>query len=106
MFDEIEFGREFFERLQAADAQIAANVAGAGCEACGGRLHRGDYRRKPRGAVLAAAGEEFVVRFSFCCARDGCRQRATPPSLRFLGRRVYLGAAVVGASIVTPPATA
>jgi hypothetical protein len=100
MFDQIEFGREFFEQLAVADAQIAAAVAAGGCEACGGRLHRGDYERKPRGALLAAAGEAFVVRFSLCCDREGCRQRATPPSLRFLGRRVYLGAAVIAGSVV------
>ncbi len=33
--------------------------------------------------------------FSFCCAEDGCRKRVTPASLRFLGRRVYLGLIVV-----------
>lgn len=27
--------------------------------------------------------------------RDGCRRRSTPPSVRFLGRRVFLGAVVV-----------
>ncbi len=32
---------------------------------------------------------------SFCCARRDCRKRATPPSFRFLGRKVYLGAVVV-----------
>jgi hypothetical protein len=26
---------------------------------------------------------------------DGCRRRVTPPSVRYLGRRVYLGAVVV-----------
>ena len=26
-----------------------------------------------------------MVRFSLCCGREGCRRRATPPSLRFLG---------------------
>ncbi|MCP4898495.1 MAG: hypothetical protein GY906_16090 [bacterium] len=35
------------------------------------------------------------MRESFCCAEEGCRRRTTPPSLRFLGRRVYLGAVVV-----------
>ena len=34
-------------------------------------------------------------RFSFFCAVEGCRGRETPPSLRFLGRRVYVGAIVV-----------
>jgi len=32
-------------------------------------------------------------RLSFCCAR--CDKRVTPPSVRFLGRRVYYGAVVV-----------
>ena len=32
---------------------------------------------------------------SFCCAVDGCRARATPPSVRFLGRKVYSGAVVI-----------
>ena len=34
------------------------------------------------------------------CGRDGCRHRATPPSVRFLGRRVYVGAIVVLATAV------
>jgi hypothetical protein len=42
----------------------------------------------------------MVVRFSLCCGREGCRKRATPPSLRFLGRRVYLGVVVIVASLV------
>jgi hypothetical protein len=39
--------------------------------------------------------EALSRRTSFCCHRDGCRERATPPSVVFLGRRVYAGAAVV-----------
>jgi hypothetical protein len=31
----------------------------------------------------------------FCCDRDSCRKRVTPPSVRFLGRKVYLGAVVI-----------
>jgi hypothetical protein len=34
-------------------------------------------------------------RLSLCCARRDCRQRATPPSMRFLGPKVYVGAVVV-----------
>jgi hypothetical protein len=49
---------------------------------------------------VAAAGEALVVRFSFCCGREGCRRRTTPPSLRFLGRRVYLEAVVLVASVI------
>jgi hypothetical protein len=40
-------------------------------------------------------GEDGDKRFSLCCAREGCRTRCTPPSLRFLGRKVYLDAVVV-----------
>ena len=39
--------------------------------------------------------EQYGRRLSFCCERDGCRKRTTPPSVRFLGRKVYLAAVVV-----------
>ena len=100
MFDQVVLGREFFELLEQHDAAITGRVAAGGCLVCGGPLHRGDFDRKPRGGLVARAGEEFVRRFSLCCGREGCRKRATPPSLRFLGRRVYLGAVVILASIV------
>jgi hypothetical protein len=100
MFDEIEFGREFFEELTAIDAAILDRAAKEACRFCGGRLHRGDYARKPRGGLVAVAAETFARRFSLCCGREGCRCRATPPSVRFLGRRVYVGAIVIVASVV------
>ncbi|MCC7537551.1 MAG: hypothetical protein IT379_15110 [Deltaproteobacteria bacterium] len=101
MFRELELGGEFFVALERADAAILAAVAAAGCARCSvGRLHRSDYDRKPRGGLCGAAGERFVRRFSLCCDREGCRRRATPPSLRFLGRRVYLGAVVLVAAMV------
>jgi hypothetical protein len=100
MVDLFELEREFFALLEQQDKQIAQRVAAQGCPHCGGPLYRGDYERKPRGALVAPAGQAFVRRFSFCCGREGCRKRATPPSLRFLGRRVYLGAVVIVASLV------
>jgi hypothetical protein len=100
MFDPIEFGREFFEKLTVVDATIAARVAASACSRCGGPLHVGNYLRKPRGGLPAAAGEDFALRFSLCCGREGCRRRTTPPSVRFLGRRVYLGAVVILASAI------
>lgn len=100
MFGEIELGSEFFEGLAAIDAQITAHVAAEGCRFCGGTLHRGDYDRKPRGGMIAAAAEAFRRRFSLCCGREGCRRRALPPSVRFLGRRVYVGAVVIVATMV------
>lgn len=72
-----------------------------GCVKCGGALHRGTYPRKPRDfppGIDAAcnAGEPGPDRrLSFCCEREGCRKRHTPASVRFLGRRVYVGVIVV-----------
>lgn len=100
MWHGLVLGREFFDALVRYDEQITQRVAAAGCPRCGGRLHRSDYERKPRGGTIAAAGEAFGRRFSLCCSREGCRKRVTPPSLRFLGRRVYLGAAMLVACAV------
>lgn len=100
MFDWIEVGIEFFEGLLAIDVAIVERAAQERCRDCGGPLYRGDYRRKPRGGWVAAFGEGFDRRFSLCCGRDGCRHRATPPSVRFLGRRVYVGAVVIVATAV------
>lgn len=81
-----------YEQLLRFDEDLAARVCAGGC-ACGGRLHSAKYPRKPRGGPFDLEGYDW--RCSFCCDREGCRRRVTPPSLRFLGRRVYLGAVVV-----------
>jgi len=83
----------FFELLTTVDDDLAEQVRDQGCD-CGGRLHRADYPRKPRGGP-AGLSPEPEKRRSFCCDRDGCRRRTSPPSLRFLGRRVYFGVVVV-----------
>lgn len=80
--------------LLALDVALSAETQAAGCP-CGGRLHRASYPRKPRGLPPGFDPEVLARRASFCCDRDGCRERATPPSVVFLGRRVYVGAAVV-----------
>ena len=100
MFDEVVLGSEFFEELLAMDASVAEAVRRARCRRCGGPLHRGDYERKARSGLGWAIGEAFSRRFSFCCGREGCRRRSTPPSLRFLGRRVYVEAVVIAACLV------
>jgi hypothetical protein len=99
MFGDFKLGSELFAALMRMDEEITRRVAAERCPACGGPLHRGDYERKPRGGLIAAEGEAFVRRFSLCCGSEGCRKRATPPSLRFLGRRVYLGGVVLVASL-------
>jgi hypothetical protein len=80
--------------LEKIDAELADEARAGGCAACGGRLDSARYPRKPRGGP-ADLGGGYDRRHSFCCAVDGCRKRTTPPSVRFLGRRVYLGAVVV-----------
>ena len=83
----------FWTFLFSIDRDLAATACQAGCP-CGGCLHRADYPRKPRGGPKALP-REYTYRLSFCCNREGCRKRLTPPSVRFLGRKVYLGAVVV-----------
>ena len=89
----------FYTLLLAFDRDLADAARGAGCTQCGGVVHSGHYWRKPRGRGCAV-GREHDQRFSFCCAVDGCRSRATPPSLRFLGRKVYLATIVVLVSMM------
>lgn len=74
----------FFQGLRALDFELFKDAKARPCPRCGGPLDTSHIPRKPRGA-----GEEEDRRFSLCCRRDGCRRRVTPPSLRFLGRKVY-----------------
>lgn len=100
MLRDLPLNVDFFSRLTAVDAEIAQQVAAAGCRFCEGPLHQANYERKPRGGLLAAAGESFSLRHSLCCGRRGCRRRALPPSLRYLGRRVYLESVLLLACLV------
>jgi hypothetical protein len=83
----------FWSFLLSIDKDMADRTRQQAC-ACGGRLHCANYPRSPRGGPHDLP-EEYNNRFSFCCDRDGCRKRVTPPSVRFLGRKVYLGAVVI-----------
>ena len=93
----------FFALLTTLDHDLAEQARTQGCP-CGGRLHRADYPRKPRGGPTDLSSDQ-ERRLSFCCDRDGCRRRRTPPSLRFLGRRVYFGAVVVVVTALTQGVT-
>jgi hypothetical protein len=94
-----------WQLLLIIDRELAAEARETGC-ACGGRLHHARYRRKPRGGPPAELREEYSRRESLCCARAECRRRTTPPSVRFLGRRVFLAAVVVLVSAMTGGLTA
>jgi hypothetical protein len=105
MWNEGPLGQEFWEHLTRVDLARAEQVRAEGCGECGGPLDRADYPRKPRGE-LGEAARHAVRRVSYCCRRDGCRHRATPPSVRFLGRKVYVGALVIVASVAGRAAAA
>ena len=97
--------RRFHEFLLTCDRDLAEQCRAGCCWKCGGRLHASDYDRQPRGRPVRLS-REHDRRFSFCCAVDGCRKRATPPSLRFLGARVYVAAVVVLIAILQQGASA
>jgi hypothetical protein len=85
-----------YQLLAKVDTEVAEEVRQGGCLHCSGKLHRAKYRRKPRGQPeQEREQQEDIYRDSFCCDQDGCRKRHTPPSVRFLGRKVYWGFVVV-----------
>jgi len=86
-------GASFWLVLFSIDQDLAAKARQQGCS-CGGRLDCAHFPRKPRGGGRDLP-KEYGYRLSFCCAQEGCRKRVTPPSARFLGRKVYLGAVVI-----------
>jgi len=81
----------FFETLRAVDRGKAEEERAKGCPHCGGILDTANFPRKPRGV---GGTTHPVQRFSFCCRREGCRKRTTPESVRFLGRKIYVGVVV------------
>ena len=93
MYHDFPRDASFWSFLRAVDDDLAAETRKKGCS-CGGRLHSANYLRKPRGTP-AKLSEQECLRLSFCCDRDSCRKRTTPRSVRFLGRKVYLGAIVI-----------
>jgi hypothetical protein len=103
LYRELLADATFHDLLLACDRDLAEEARAGRCSLCGGVLHSATYPRKPRGrpqSVSRQLGPDHDRRFSFCCAVDGCRSRATPPSLRFLGPKVYLATIVVLVSIV------
>jgi len=78
----------FWRFLLKIDRGFAESARQEGCP-CGGHLHAGNYFRNPRGGPDGLP-KECCLRLSLCCDREGCRKRLTPPSVRFLGPKVYL----------------
>lgn len=84
----------FYRFLCVVDADLAATVQTAGCPRCGATLHSARYPRCIQGVAMQPESTHDY-RASFCCARDGCRRRVTPLSVRFLGRKRFLSAVVL-----------
>lgn len=97
MGDELFADERLYDYLLALDRELAKQACGEGCPRCGGRLHGASYPRKPRGGPRRCRDGVHTRRLSLCCAC--CRKRLTPPSVRFLGRRVYYGVVVVLACV-------
>jgi len=93
MYHSLPSDARFWSFLDSIDEDLAETTRKQACP-CGGRLHCANYPRKPRGGPHTLP-ETYQLRFSFCCERDGCRKRVTPPSVRFLGRKVYLAVVVI-----------
>lgn len=87
------------------DVELAAEARAGGCHACGATLHSATFPRKVRGGPWRL-GDDHDRRLSFCCSREGCRRRLTPPSVRFIGQHVYLSVVVVLAGLLVGGPTA
>jgi len=95
---------KFYLALERIDADLAAVARAVGCRVCGGVLHSARFPRRARGGPMDLGGG-YAWRLSLCCDTDGCRTRLTPASVRFLGRKVYLGGVVVLATVLRHGAT-
>ena len=93
MYHDLPRTARLWSVLLAIDQDLAETARKKACP-CGGHLHCANYLRKPRGTLVQLPKAQ-CLRLSFCCDRDGCRKRVTPPSVRFLGPKVYLGVIVI-----------
>ena len=94
MLSDLLKNSKFFFQLFNIDRHTAEECKKKRCPYCGGPLHYANYARKPRGELVDLP-EEYRVKFSLCCGREGCRRRITPSSCRFMGRKVYWYCAIL-----------
>ena len=100
MYQDLLKDANLYRILRQLDEEIAAEAKARGCP-CRGKLHQSCYPRKPRGGPREVEDDKaYRRRLSFCCAEEGCRRRLTPPSVLFLGRKVYFAAVVVLVSVL------
>ncbi len=91
----------FHNSLLDLDRLIAEQVRQEQCRYCHGNLYQSHFPRKPRG-VPDGTHPDYPIRFSFCCATEGCRKRFTPPSMRFLSRKVYSSVVIILIFLLKP----
>lgn len=83
------------------DRLIAEQVRQEHCRFCQGNLHQSHFPRKPKG-VPEGTHSDYSIRFSYCCGTEGCRKRSTPPSMRFLSRKVYSSVVIILIFLLKP----
>ena len=83
------------------DRLITEQVKQAQCPKCLGRLNQSNFPRKPRGVPKDTIAD-YHIRFSLCCSTEGCRKRFTPPSMRFLSRKVYSSVVIILIFLLKP----
>ena len=84
----------FHQFLQKIDHDLAEQIRAGGSQICGGALHRSNYPRTPLG-LTKPFREYYEERESFCCDQEGCRKRATAPSVRFFGRYRFIAPVLI-----------
>ena len=92
MYTQIYLEASFWLLLSDIDEKIAHFYHQLPCFYCAKRMYWGNYPRKPRG-LPPMAEDIFAFRYGHCCS--GRRRRRTPPSARFLGRRVYVASFIM-----------
>lgn len=90
MFHIPKFESSFYFFLLKIDQDTLHKVKEKRCPYCNSSLDMAHFLRKPRGFPPGNFPNEFCIRYSLCCRKEGCRKRISPPSVRFLGRKVYL----------------
>ena len=58
MYQDLLRDAKFLSLLLHCDRDLAEEVRERGCPKCGGRLHRADYERKPRGGLAQVDPEQ------------------------------------------------
>ena len=92
MHHALPFNATFWAFLFTIDQDLAETTRRHGCP-CGGRLHRGLPPQAPRWHRHTAG--DLQDQIQLLLQSGECRKRATPPSVRFLGRKIYLGGFIV-----------